>query len=368
MRLIICAFLLIIAQLSASAQSTPVSGKALKAGGEKHLAPLSIGWVYNQHPVGYAYLPGQTDPTLFLSSKGGVSRSRGLYFSTLRYITEDGNPVFTTPKKIKCFWGTPKNMPDYGCVFNFKGEVMSVWKVSNTELTVARYNPQTNELLRVGVITVGMLSDVTAIRATELSDGSVELVIAYRDGSRYRPAGYDDISSYYDGAGIYRGELPWGGVKKIVISDFRSTNMITTVTPPDRLLAQICAVRVSHKDGSWGYVVSNTLGALAYLDKDNEYKRQYLWNAQGEKLAHPTYGAMMSPFPGAIIIGGEGTLEDYACGDRNAKVVTFSESQTILMENGDIFTGTLGVPDLCDWDNDGDIDIVCGNSEGQILR
>ena len=367
MRQIICTLLLLVAQLTAFAQSAPVSGKALKAGGEKHLAPLSIGWVYNQHPVGYANLPGQTNPTLFLSSKGGVAKSRGLFFSTLRYMTDEGNPVFTTPKKIKCFWGTAKSMPDYGCVFNFKGEVMSVWKASNSELTVARYNPQTNELLRVGVITVGMLSDVTSIRATELADGSVELVIAYRDGSRYRPAGYDDISSYYDGAGIYRGELPWGGVKKIVVSDFRSTNMLTSVTSPDRLLAQVCAVRVSHKDGGWGYVVSNTLGALAYLDKDSDYKRQYLWTAKGDKLAHPTYGAYMTSFPGAIIIGGEGTLEYYAYEGRNANGVTFAESKTILMENGDIFTGTLGVPDLCDWDNDGDIDIVCGNSEGQIL-
>lgn len=367
MRIAVSIFLFLSSIFSVMAQSVPESGKALKAGGEKHLAPLTLGMVYNQHPLGYATLPGKTKPSVFLSSKGGVAAARGLYYSTFRYMTDDGYPVFTTPKKIKCFWGSAKHMPNFGCVFDFKGEVMSVWKASDTDLYVARYNPQTNELQRVGTITVGMLSDVMSVRASELPDGSVELVFAYRDGSRYRPSGYDNISSYYDGAGIYRGEIPWGGVRKVVVTDFRATCLINTVTSPDRLLAITSAVRLSHGDGSWGYVVSNTLGALAYLDNDEDYKRQYIWTAEGSKLSHPTYGTYACPYPGGIIIGGEGTLEYYAYVGKNADGVTFAPSKTLLMENGDIFTGTLGVPDLCDWDADGDIDIVCGNSEGKIL-
>ena len=367
MRLIICAFLLIIAQLSALAQNAPVSGKPLMAGGEKHLAPLRVGLVYHQLPVGYADFPGSTKPTLFLVSKGGIASARGLYFSTLRYMTEDGHPVFTTPKKIKCFWGSGKNIPDYGCVFNFKGEIMSVWKASETELHVARYNPQANQLQSVGRITVGLLKDVQTISATELSDGSVELVLGYRDGGRYRPADFDGVESYYNAAGIYRGDLPWGGVKKIHLTDFRASSMIQSVTSPDRLLVLSGAARISHEDGGWGYVVSNTLGAFAYLDKDNGYEREYLWSADGKRLEHPTHGARPISFPGAIIVGGEGALQYYAYEGRNQSGVTFAQPKTVLMENAPIFTGTLGVPDLCDWDNDGDIDIVCGNSEGRIL-
>lgn len=367
MRLILCTLLLVVAQISALAQSAPVSGKPLVAGGEKHLGPLRVGLVYHQQPVGYANFPGSDKHTLFLVSKGGIASARGLYFSTMRYVTEDGHPVFTTPKKIKCFWGSGKNIPDLGCVFNFKGEVMSVWKASDTELNVARYNPQANELQSVGRITVGLLKDVQTINATELSDGTVELVLGYRDGERYRPADFDGFVSYYDAAGIYRGELPWGGVKKIHLTDFRASCMIQSVTAPDRLLVLSGATRINHEDGGWGYVVSNTLGAFAYLDKDHGYEREYLWSADGKRIEHPTHGARAMTFPGAIIVGGEGALQYYAYEGRNECGVTFAQPKTVLMENAPIFTGTLGVPDLCDWDNDGDIDIVCGNSEGWIL-
>ena len=184
-----------------SAQTAPVSGNPLRAGGENNLAPLSIGLVYNQFPLGYANIPGTSGPALFVASKSGVGSARGLYFSVFRYFTSDGNPVFTNPKKVKCFWGSPKNMPEVGCVFDFKGEVMSVWKMSDSELMVARYEPQSNELLRMGVITPGLLATVNSIKATPLPDGSVELVFGYRDGAKYRPKDHDKISSYYDGAG-----------------------------------------------------------------------------------------------------------------------------------------------------------------------
>lgn len=373
MKRIITLIIMAVCVQTLSAQTAPVSGKPLMAGGEKHLAPLSIGLVYNQQPVGYAHLPGTDAATLFVASKSGVGPARGLFHSTFRYFTPDGHPVFTAPKKIKCFWGSPKNMPDVGCIFDFKGEVMSVWKISDSELMIGRYVPQSNELVRVGTITVGLIATVTSVKATPLSDGSVELVFGYRDGSRYRPKDHDKLASYYDGAGLYKGEMPYGGVKKMVISDFRTGGSMTTVTAADNMLALTGAARVNYKDGTWAYVSSNTLGALAYTDPASPAVRAHLWTPQGERLDHPTYGTKVTAFPdgdgvaSSFIVGGEGALRYYAYSGKHTKGAVYDYPKEVLVENGHLYTGTLGVPEMYDWDNDGDLDIICGNSEGHIL-
>ena len=48
MKRIITLIIMAVCVQTLSAQTAPVSGKPLMAGGEKHLAPLSIGLVYNQ--------------------------------------------------------------------------------------------------------------------------------------------------------------------------------------------------------------------------------------------------------------------------------------------------------------------------------
>ncbi|MBQ8916982.1 MAG: hypothetical protein IJ028_07375 [Alistipes sp.] len=54
----LCWVLAVVLAVEANAQSLLGSGKPLAGGGEKHYAPLSIRGVYNQYPVGYAYLKG----------------------------------------------------------------------------------------------------------------------------------------------------------------------------------------------------------------------------------------------------------------------------------------------------------------------
>ena len=94
-----------------------------------------------------------------------------------------------------------------------------------------------NTLERVGVLESEGLSRKSQVAATPLADGTVEIAMAYMDKSQYRPEGYDHISSYYDGAGIYRGELPYGGVKRFILQSFDTPVKGVRVTPDDHMLA-----------------------------------------------------------------------------------------------------------------------------------
>lgn len=357
----------------ASAQTKLKSGKPLVGGGEKHLAPLTLPYVYHQFPVGYAYLEGRDKPSLFLAADGGKSNARGFFVCDYLYTTEEGNPVFSKPRKIKCCWGTPKNMPSHGCVFNLYGEVYSLWRETKSKLFIARYDEQTNELVRVGALESEGLSNKIDVAATPLADGSVEVAIAYSNGAQYRPADHDDISSYYDGAGIYRGELPYGGVKRFILRNFEETVVGEKLTAKNHMLAMTSVARVNHSGDRYGYVALNRLGALMYIDPRYPSEPRYVWGFDEQPMDYECEGGRVIPFPDAegkptsFVVAGEGTFEYYSYLGPHPKGVLYDEPRTMLMENGHIYSGTLGVPNVVDWDGDGVHDIVSGNSEGEFL-
>lgn len=357
----------------ANAQTTLKSGKPLMGGGEKHLAPFTLPFVYNQHPVGYAYLKGQDKPSIFIASKAGLGKARGLYVADYLYSTDEGNPVFSKPRKIKCCWGTPKNMPSHGCVFNFQGEVYSLWRETKSKLFVARYNEESNSLERVGVLESSRLSNKISVGATPLPDGSVEVALAYADDSTYRPNDYDHISSYYDGAGIYRGELPYGGVKRFTLHNFDEPVVGQVLTSDKHMLALSTAACVITGEDRCGYVLLNRIGALMYVDARNPEEPCYVWGFDNKPMDYGREGGRVIPFPdesgapSSFIAGGEGTFEYYAYLGPHPNGVLYDEPRTLLMENGQIYSGTLGVPNVVDWDGDGALDIISGNSEGEFL-
>lgn len=359
--------------VEADAQTTLKSGKPLLGGGEKHLAPLTLPFVYNQYPVGYAYLEGRDKPSLFLASKSGKSGARGFFVSHYLYTTEEGNPVFSAPKKIKCCWGTPKNMPNHGCIFNLGGEVYSLWRETKSKLFVARYNQEENTLERVGVLSSDGLKGKIQVAATPLADGSVEIVLATNNGAVYRPEDYDGIASYYDGAGIYRGELPYGGIKRFVLGAFDEHVVGEKVTSPEHMLALTAAARIDHGNGRYGYVMLNRIGALMYVDPRYPDEDRYIWNFENEPMDYGREGGRVIAFPDeagnptSFVVAGEGCFEYYAYMGPHKQGVLYDEPRTILMENGHIFSGTLGVPNVVDWDGDGKLDIISGNSEGEFL-
>jgi len=103
--------------------------------------------------------------------------------------------------------------------------------------------------------------------------------------------------------------------------------------------------------------------------------RRHIVDGEGIALRHPTIHPSPVSYPNPqtgwsdLVVGGEGGLYWYRFSGRftdEGKPV-FDDPLPVLEEAAALYAGTLPVPNVVDWDGDGDQDIVAGNSEGFIL-
>ena len=351
------------------------SGRPLMSSDPEGFAPLGVMQAIATRPAGAAYLrPGDANPSLFLLVRAGTPGARGLYCATLAGTRKPGGElVFDAPVKIKPYWGKPSQMPGYGCIFEYKGSVLSYWEESKNSLALASYNPDTKELSRIANVSVEGLSGIHALSASELPDGSIELLALVGDGTQYRvPRAKDE--SWYDGANIFKGALSRSGVRRMVLKDPLSAGSFKPASPAAFLIAANSAVGL--KDdfmGADGYLVGNRFGTLAWQEASSaDAPRRWVRDETGRQVTYPAHGAIMTALrfrsgEKVIVMGGEGAMVSCRFEGMGPDGPLLSQPRTVLMRHGALYTGSLGVPDVADWDGDGALDILCGNSEGRIL-
>ncbi len=95
----------------------------------------------------------------------------------------------------------------------------------------------------------------------------------------------------------------------------------------------------------------------------------------GVSMRHPTVGTKMIVYPSAngeqtdLIAGGEGGMYYYhftgKLGPKQQPV--YDSPRAVLEESADLYGGSLVVVNVADWNGDGVLDIVAGNSCGYLL-
>ena len=364
---------LLLGILPMKAQAPLKSGKPLMSSAESGLAPLGVTMGIASLPVGAAYISADAKgPSIFLLARNGVPAGRGLFYATMEGINKAGGQfVFSPLVKIKPYWGKPSKMPAYGCVFSYKGSIFSLWAESKMTLALASFNPETRELSKVASVPFEGLEGVHQLSACENADGSIELMAIVSDGSKYRVDRAAD-ESWYDGRHIYKGAISKGGARSAVIKDPLKGGSFVDVAPTDFIIAPTGVVRL--KDdflGADGWLLVNRFGVLGWKDASAPGRgsardasgRQIRYHANGPRAASVRLrsGEMV------VFMGGEGSLSSCTFEGMGQDGPLFSEPRTVLQRNGTLYTGSLGVPSVVDWDGDGASDIICGNSEGRIL-
>ncbi len=101
---------------------------------------------------------------------------------------------------------------------------------------------------------------------------------------------------------------------------------------------------------------------------DLETKR-FVAGDDGNALRHPSINPSVAAYPGGLIACGEGSLYFYRFTGKWAKTGApmFAAPVSVLQEQADLYAGTLPSPTTVDWNGDGVLDILAGNSEGFVL-
>ena len=372
--------LIVLLSLAASAlakSGKPVNGRPLMAGGPEGYAPLSSGLVYSHRPIGWAFLSDSSVPDIFLLSPNGAPTATGLWHYAPDGLAPDGSPVYRKVGRIDNPWDGTRKYPSRIKIFQDKKDVWMVALATTTELSVAKWNGK--EFVPYCKTPVEGVSHVLSIDFIRRDKRIYEMVMLCNDGADYRPA--EDPKavklSYYDGAGIYRGAFPKGRIARLEFNnDWNQAGSVTDVTSwiiqgPSRIAA------VRSADGTLdGYIVGSSLGSLKFVPYQKKLPSGGLpavpvLGTDGNVRDHGAYSNLLSSLPDAegglstLFVGGECAPRIYPFVSVEGPV--YGDYKVVLERNAPLYGGSLTVPNVVDWDGDGALDIIAGNSEGRLL-
>ena len=366
--------------------TVPVSGGMMTASLDAGLAPLSFTKTISNHCVGYRFVSGKEMPDLFflcpngVPSANGIATLMGLSVCAFQGWTSAGEPIYGAPEAITKVPWTELTHP---LRIVQAGDRLLAVMADGTKLRYAVYDDAQRSFGDnwKGSITFSNLSkEPLAFDLIPASGTTAELVMLFSDiDGTYHPS-LDDVSeSYYDSAGIYRGQMYYGRLYRCTIdlSTWKLVGSVSLISGDTNIILAptgIGAFRYADS-GSDGYLCVNKLGVVKYVARKSPSAADYARLADGSELVNPfvsgdilpirTAGSSETPW---VVVSGEGSPRLYKAAKRAVSgSPVFEGPFELVMEQGDLYAGSLPVPTVADWDGDGVLDIVTGNAEGRLL-
>lgn len=366
--------------LYAQGSNALISGLPIKAGGEKGIAPLFL----HGAPQGAAFIDQSEYPNIFAKAIFGIEAPSELYRFEYLYTRNDGHLIYSKAIQLSHPWEN-KSAPSNGRIFNLDNKVIGLWLESNRKIIITEFNKEKEAFVKSGEISLsGDLSRTLDMEVSSLGNNVLEIILLRSDGKSYGPTQNEEKTlSLYDGAGSYRGKLSLSGLYsfKINIKNLKQISNIERKYPNDNVVisgSRVVKVALEKEDLN-GFVVTNSIGAIKYLPSKNKVDKlsevKHVFKNNNEVLAHPTHGARAVSFGSAsnpkqdLLISGERAIYYYHFSGEITKNGSpiYNEPLKILQEKTDLYAGSLTVPNVVDWNGDGTLDIVSGNSEGRLL-
>ena len=359
---------------------TPLKNNTpLMQGGEDAIGLFSFSGIYNSIPLGTAWITGTERPDIFMSNEGGMPKEKGLWLCTFDGYTPSGSPMYKAVRQIP----TPlaplgKKLPDATAIYQ-DGDQVYLVHFKGTTLKVARWDGSGFVAFKEKELpAVGRVYDIALAKRDAKHH---ELVFLCDSGkTRYRPDDPKDTrQSYYDGNFIYRGDLTRGGVRRILLnSGWVPVSPVERVTPDDETIqgpVRIAAV-ASPACAIDGYVIAGNLGSLKYIPymkklPSEGVQAQVLRRPDGRVLLHDAFSNQITSYVArdggaSLLSGGESAIRVYDLQKQGDTLVSEGPDY-IYARNAALYGGSLTVPNVVDWNGDGTLDVVAGNSEGRLV-
>jgi len=374
------------------------SGERIPIGEGSQPGPLAPG--LQSSPVGRAYVFDHEEPDLFvITNLHSLHPGPGLYLFEWTGRNNEGAPVFAPPRKVTLSLFDPslKGISDTsprlnGSIFQTDNGIIHGWWLNGSEIYRTLFDKEELQfkLTSAGKITMTGLPDAPEISTTltvwQRNNSTLQILLSMNNGVKHRPEGYWRNPDYimYDGAGVFLGNWPY---EYLYISDTISLDVSSpvrvnqySITKKEVLHGYQNLTFVEYEQGGHKRLITGSrYGNFLYYpmtSSDNPGKSVYVCNESGIVFRHKAIG----PFPisysnpetslfSDLIVGGESELVYYPFTGifHNNGAPIYGEPFQILQQNAKLYTGTLPVINVVDWDDNGQLDIVLGNSEGRVL-
>ncbi|MNK18762.1 FG-GAP repeat protein [compost metagenome] len=350
-----------------------VSGEPIKNGNPTGYGRLSLPF-YNGHNLGFASVGSKEQKDLFLQGTDG--HGRGTYLYLYKGLSPEGLPIFKEPIKITVPFEDKGNNRGL-IVQNSSGKIYGVWAFGQT-LRYAEFDKTTykfSELKRINI--KGQPRGFSNFGIVPLKDGRLQFFFAVGQEGVFSNGAEFPKKITYNAEGFWPYELRKIGVFGGLADDFEKATVVNVeqLTELDQALFTIDGF-VKFTNGTDSYILSGTrLGNILFYKLDERKgtlsKRKHSVNQDGVMLRNPGVHSSPAYFYGneqnqGLFTVGEGGLYYYKNSnkiDKNGNLI-MDEPKHVLQEKPNVYGGSLVIPSVADWDGDGKLDLIAGNSMG----
>jgi hypothetical protein len=365
------------------AYSQPISGEALRTEAGEGDGRFALPGIASK-PLGVVVLNGEKAFPAMIDSSDKWYPGLNLY-RTVGFSTQ-GAPIFSLGEPISADFLDVVDPPG-SVIQSSDGEIYGIWCLKDM-LVLARLNLTNMAFEKMAESKLeGLPREPRALTASFNSEDRVDLYFSVTDGTRYKAPGSFREPEYrpYRPDGIWNGGIPRDAVYHASLSfpHLESNGTPRLICPHEQgglFGVGGLAVWRGNDDGEKNelLIYGDKMGMLhAVLPQasDSEGAKKFrIIDPDGNLLrrsgtwTNPTAYLSSEQKPG-LIVSGEGDIVYYPYLGTDLKngTITFDHAQPVLQRSSELYAGSLVVPTSTDWDADGDVDIVAGNSQGLIV-
>jgi hypothetical protein len=372
LKIAIAAFIVCLYTGSWAQNNTLVSGEPIKSNPDKSYGRFALPSI-NAFAMGMAHVNEDDHPDLFLQSDRW---NPGTYVYLFEKYNDHNQPVFSEGKKVKIPF--EEEIQNRAVILETKSNgIVGFWGFGGS-LKVAAFNKNSLSFSNVKTIEVkGLPLDFSNFGVVQLAESKYLLLFSVADTIYKRYPGRGPNVITYGSDGIWERPIPKSGIYGAFVSDLNQSEIqAKQLTSRTEALYSIEGYTLYEADNEQ-YILSGTrLGNIhSYkIDVENESLSNagFIVDAEGTTQRNPAiHGALTSFNDGSnngLIVSSEGGIYYYKSEEtinENGNLV-LHEPAHLLQSNADLYGSSLVVPNLTDWDGDGDLDLVSGTSLGFI--
>jgi hypothetical protein len=323
--------------------------------------------------IGTAKVNDDDFPDLFMQAD---IRQPGTFLYHFKTLTAAGEPVFNQGIQLKLpFEDTGENKASI--IQTADQEIYGFWRFGGKVLKMAFFNKSSYTFENLKTISInGLPSGFSSFGVIDLHGKYLFLFTITKPIKENVKMAVDSI--YYTPEGFWPNELTEVGVYGAFANNIAKIEKLEAkpLTELDQTYFGISGY-TDYAIDSKQYILAGTrLGnILAYqIHNDGLDVPTYIVDEKSVLQRSPSVGSYLAHFkiPGkteGLFISGEGSIVYYPSSNQldQKRNLVFGSPLAVKQENPLLHGGSLVVPSLADWDGDGVIDMLSGNSAGKIL-